>query len=117
MKTTQKHFEFFKKECEKWIDRFELHNWSVHYSQCRLDDYARTRSDLQGMVATIALTDDWDDEIRPLSEGELAKSAKHEVIHLLLAKLDILANARFATEHELNQVEHEIVCKLEHIIK
>ena len=31
MKTTKKHFELFRQECQKWIDELKLDNWEVHY--------------------------------------------------------------------------------------
>lgn len=32
MKTTKKQFELFKKECRKWIDRFELNGWEINFT-------------------------------------------------------------------------------------
>jgi hypothetical protein len=116
MKTTQKQFQLFKQECEKWIDKLELHNWSVHYQHCPLRHSAQTTSDYLGMVATIGLNTEWDNGVRQLNDEEIAKSAKHEIIHLLLAKLDILASSRFISSNELDHAEHEIVRKLEHIL-
>jgi hypothetical protein len=117
MKTSAKQFQFFKQECEKWVDKFELRIWSVHYQHCRLKDYAMTSTNYTGMVAAIALNTEWDDEVRPLNNHQLAKTAKHEVIHLLLAKLSALGDSRCVTRDELDQAEHELVRKLEHIIR
>lgn len=117
MKTTKQDFEFFKKECRKWIDRLELNTYSVGFQHIDLKDcYARTRTQYSAMNSTIALTSNWDDEVRPCNRKEIAQVAKHEVIHLLLAKFDKLAHSRYVTEDELDQAEHEIVRKLENLI-
>ena len=68
------------------------------------------------MIATIFLNTDWDDAVRPLNKTELAETAKHEVIHILLARLFNIGSSRYITDDEINQAEHELVQKLISII-
>lgn len=117
MKVTKTHYEYFKKECERWIKRFELNGWAVNFQLCELNDVlAETAYQYKPMNATIRLNSKWVDEVRPLNHGELSDIAKHEVIHLLLAKLDTLAHSRYVTKDELDQAEHELLQKLIKII-
>lgn len=118
MKTTKKHFEIYKKECQKWIDRFELNNWDVCFGlTSKKGVHGRIGSNLDGYNATLFLCEDWDDRIKPLTKENIKKVAKHEVIHLLLLRLSINAGTRFVTPEQLIEAEEELVRKLENIIK
>ena len=117
MKTTQKQFELFKKECRKWADRFELNGWRFDF---KLDDLGNNQAEVDrnylGCVATIKL----DIKLTKANEDtwtNLIKfNAKHEIIHILCGNLAVLASSRFITSDEVTKAEEELVRKLENII-
>jgi len=119
MKTTKIHYNLFKKECKYWIDRLKLDDWEVYFEHGGASDnaFATTRLRSVGGVATIQLTKDWDmtgcDDI----EDGIKKTAKHEVIHILLGRFSSNANTRCVTTDDLDESEEALVRKLEKIIK
>ena len=117
-KTTKKHFELFKQECQKWLEKLKLDNWEVHYDW-REDDGNRAScsADLSGYIATLNLSADWgDNRQEPITDDEERSCAKHEVIHLLLARLSANAKSRYISRDDMEESEEELVCKLEKII-
>lgn len=104
MKTTAKHFDIFVKEVYKWIDRFGLGDWRIDcYHEHNMDEAKAScvfRS--QGMAADLYLERGWEEEA--VTNHKIKKVALHEVSHILLAKLYILANSRFGVSEE-NVVE------------
>ena len=120
-KTTKKDFELFKNECEKWIVRFELSHWDVIYEhKAEEGNYANLSRNVHALNAIISLSEDF--ELEGLDVGisrtDLIKSlAKHEVIHLLCAKLGEYAKSREFTAIDCYRAEEELVKKLENIIK
>lgn len=68
-------------------------------------------------MATIYFTDEWNDEIRKLTPNNIIKrSVKHEIIHLLLAKLSDNGGARYVMIDEMDEAEEELVRKLEKLL-
>ena len=81
MITTNADFKLFVKECKKWCDKLGIKNWSVHYQHEHIEgDYARTYTQATGGVATIVLSDYWDD-LRPKTNKEIDRLALHETLH------------------------------------
>ena len=117
MKITKKHLKFFKKECDKWIKRFELNNFKVHYFLEDLDGcYAEISINLKGFVASVYLSNDINTSDAETVYSIIKESAKHEMIHLLLAKLGVMSRSREYTAQDCLEAEEEIVRKLEKII-
>lgn len=121
MKTTKKHFDIFKTECERWIDQLKLDNWKIYYvhRQVNPNTYATCSTKAGAYVATLFFTDNWDtlDGNHLLIEEHIKDSAKHEVIHLLLARLSDCATSRNYMISDCLEAEEELVRKLENIIK
>ncbi len=65
---------------------------------------------LRGRCATFILNLPWDDV--PTRE-RLQQSALHEVLELLLAKLEDLACRRYVTRMEIREASHAIIRRLE----
>ncbi len=118
MKTTAKHFEIFKKECEKWIADFGLTEWEVDISHCKLseDETATCRCDYQSKLALIKFNTEVTDEGIEHNETLVKRAAVHEVLHLLLWDLTALTVSRFLTETEVVNKEHEVINKLANYI-
>ena len=118
MKIRKKDFDFFVAECKRWIKRFHLIGWQVDFRMVELSGNAgaELRSDYVNSRATIALSPELTIFNSMTIEEELAMSAKHEVIHLLLRNFSALASARYVTMDELDKAEEELVRKLTTII-
>lgn len=115
-KVTQKQFDFFKQECQKWIEHFELNNYRVDFCLKKLKGNRAEINVNSFYVSTITLTAEWDDRIVDISDGVLAESAKHEVFHLLLGRFSGYAWKRFASKNEMLEAEEELVQKLSKLI-
>ncbi len=111
-KTTAKHFEIFKKECEKWIADFGLTEWNVTFKHEQLKDnvFANCNACYESKLATLSLTIQLDADI--LISARLRRDALHEVLHLLLWDLTCLGASRFIGKDELLNKEHEAINKL-----
>jgi len=117
MKTTKKHFDLFKNECLYWIDKLELNNWDVVIEHNSLEKgNANCWSRVEGYVASITLNIEWEG-IKPLNTETIKRTAKHETIHLLLARLSNYAKSRDYTTDDCYEAEEELVWKLVKIIK
>jgi len=115
MKTTQKDFEFFKKECQKWIDKLKLDNWNFNFWHKDLKgSNADCRNNLNSYVCDITLDTKIETD-KPIEE-ELKRIAKHEIIHTLLARLSINGSIRHIGKEELEECEEELVRKLEKLL-
>jgi len=115
MKTTKKHFEIFKKECQMWEKRFELSGWDIRYwHEQRSKGLSSTTRDLIGRGIDIYLSFGWN---IPITVKEIKDCAKHEMIHTLLARVSENGKARWLTDTDYYEAEEELVYKLEKIIK
>lgn len=116
MKLTQKDFELFKSECQKWLTKFGMNDWKVYYSFDRLNgNFAECRYDYRDCVATISLNK----EISKFSfqHSDVINSAKHEVIHLLLARFHGMAKERFINQDEIDNEWERLVRIIEKALK
>lgn len=119
MKTTKKHFELFKKECQKWIDRFNLDSWEFFIEmkpEDEVESRARCKPQITGRVVTIDFSDEWFG-FKKITDQDIRQSAKHEVIHVLIAEVSDLHFQIFRSEDEVARAAESLVNKLEKIIK
>lgn len=122
MKTTKKHFEIFKKECEYWIEKFKLDNWTFVYEWRDISKHGVDGACNQGglnYVAHISLDTDIDDEniSKEISiEQEIKNCAKHEITHILIKRMKLLAIQRYVREEEIEDEEESLVRKLEKLL-
>jgi len=121
MKTTKQDFELFKKECKLWLIRFELSHWDIVYEhRAGHGNYANLSRDITSFTGIIGLTQDLDIEDFDIgvSRTDYIKGlAKHEVIHVLLARLVEYGTSKEFTSADCYRAEEELVRKLECIIK
>jgi len=114
-KTTTKHFACFKKECERWINRYGLKDWHIYFEHCEIEDYpnanAIAETDLENRLARITLNDEWKD-LEP-TRALLQNAAYHEVCHVLLCRLTELALSREAFKDAINGEIHVVIRRLE----
>lgn len=115
-KPSKQDFEFFKKCCLKYADRFELNNWTFrfHFEKDKDEKFegGRIYRNLENYQADIYLDPTYEQN----REG-IRQTAKHEIIHCLVGVLYILGRDRFISEFEISSEEEQLVHKLEKIIK
>lgn len=120
-KTTQKDFNLFKSECQKWIEVFGLKGWRVTFRHANLDNDNSARAwntiqNLEDRVVSIGLCVDWDNDIEGVTDKNIKHSAFHEVMELFLGRMVILAKYRHSTDSEINEENHNIIRTLENVI-
>jgi len=120
--TTSEHFKRFRSECERLVSSIRLDDWEVNYSWSDLEiDHgeegilALTAWDLEQRSVTFKLNKEFYHE-KP-AVWLLKAVAKHEVLHLLLARLQSLAKSRYIQEREITEEIHSLVAKLGRIVK
>lgn len=116
MKTTKKQFEFFKRECEKWIKFFGITEYKVVYAHNNeyTDSIAWTqRISWDGNIYKIGLTIDTNKEDNAIPS--LKMTAFHEVCHVLMGDYRTLAGYTFADDI-VHKEEHKIIRRLENCI-
>lgn len=120
MKTTKAHFKLFKDECRKWIGKFGLLDYEIHYTH---DDY-------EGSFAYCVHPDNRDDRIftlglsRNLIDGydesnvlwHIKHAAFHEIMEILLYPFQYLAETRFICRDEIDNERHRVIRILENVI-
>ena len=115
MKTTAKHFAYFKERCIFWADKFGLDEWDIKYFHENADSdrhsLATTHRFYLDCTAGIYLSTEWNNR-NPINETSLDETACHEMTHLLLGNFALLGYSRFASRDELDKAEEALVVKL-----
>lgn len=113
--TTPEHFDIFKAEARKWLDRFGLKGWSVCFRHLPGESLGRISWDREGRVATIVLCKEWGEVDEP-TPAALGKVAFHEVCELLLGRLFDMAAERNALLAEAREEKHNLIRILENVL-
>ncbi len=113
MKTSDKHFRLFKHECEKWISRFELHEWEVCYDWKDLPSgmVAEYYPNYKGRFVVFALSKEIEPYDRTL-EAEIKETAFHEICELMLVPLRSQIVWRGYDEAEMESATHAVIHRL-----
>ena len=110
-----KDFELFQKEFKKWQRLFGLTGYKVYFKYEPLDSsFADLTVRQSDMVATARLNSKL-----PNSEKlymDTKRSAKHEALHLLVARLEQNSRYRYASENEIYEATEELVIRLEGLV-
>ncbi len=108
-------YKDFQKQFKKYQKRFGLDGWQVYFKHEPMDDaFAGITTKLGDMVATARLNSKLPDNNKP--HKKIKKSAKHEALHLLLARLEDNGRFRFVSESEIYEASEELVNKLDGLI-
>lgn len=118
MKLRKSHFNLFKKYCRSWIDTFCIKNWDIDYDFGAIaDSEAVVSKNYMGCRVNVKLADEIELSNNKTIEYTLNEVAKHEMLHILIGNLVMLAGSRFITRDELSKSEEELIIKLCKIIK
>lgn len=104
-------FQKFKKECLRQLERLGLTDWDVSVvlgktSHC--DAQAESEFSDGGRMVIVTLNDDMIIE-------DPERVAKHEVGHILLARLERIASKRWGNEKELEEEMESLCTKFEKV--
>jgi len=111
-----KDFKCFQKYFKEYQYRFGLAGYKVYFKYEPLDDgiFANITCDSHDMFATVRLNSVVSKEDKP--DRDIRRLAKHEAIHLLLARFDDKARSRYVRRDEIYEVAEELATKLEGLI-
>jgi hypothetical protein len=109
-KTNEKQFKIYKKEVKKWIKIFGLYGWTIKYIHDQPilgDGLAGVLPDLDARTVVFILNEDW---VIPPKKKDIKLVAFHEVMELLLFRLNTLAKARYMqSEYDIDEEIHNII--------
>ncbi len=112
VKVPRKAFTLFQKEFLRWQQKLGLTEYRVTFRFEPINgSYADIRTSHLDKFAVVRLTS----ELEPgdVPDFHPAGSAKHEAIHLLLARLLWLAESRYVHPQDIDEEEHAVVRRLE----
>ncbi len=111
-KTTDDDFKDFQNAFMQYVELLNLRDWRITFTRKPLNDcFAELLSDPEGCCATASLSTEIDDGAK--RHFNAAASGKHEAIHLLLVKLQHLAQSRFVSESQISTETERLVRILE----
>jgi len=112
-KTSQADFDEFKHECLRLQKEWGLLEYSLYFTHgTPTDAYATCSADEEGCVARLCLTK----TIAETDAPHVLMLAKHEMIHLLMSRVEWIGRCRWASDDELDVEVERLVVKLEKII-
>ena len=114
MRSKGADFTIFKKEFKKWQVRFGLTGYSIDFKCESLGDHSADIEVFQGDMFAVARLDS---EVCNDPDSNIPLLAKHEAIHLLIARFQARALARFTTKNEIDEAVEEVTVKLEGLIQ
>jgi len=112
MAKINKDFEIFKREFEKYRQCFGLTGFATFY-QCEpiAEGFAHIDYSLDDMSAIVTLNSEPPARVEGYPQ-DFRELAKHEALHLLLARYDWYAFKRFVSRENLQEANEELVVKL-----
>jgi hypothetical protein len=115
--TTEKHFEIFKRECEKWIKRFGLLGHRFYYIHAdgptQYLAYCICPNAHQDRVFTLGLSKTLNCDYSMIN---LKRAAFHEVMEAFLYRLNNVARCRYVVPEEIEDEVHNIIRTLENVV-
>ena len=109
-KTTKEDFRLFKKAFREYQVLFGLTGWHITFEHVDIQDvFANITHDLSSYQATVRLS-------KLEKSGNVRWDAKHECIHLVLARIDCEARTRFTNVDTLIEANEETVNRLMEVI-
>ena len=111
----QAEFMAFKLECVRWQHKFGLMDWRLCFRfETAEDGLAGIRCDFEGRIASVFLNPF--QERCTKREVDVRRSARHEMLHLLLAELQYLNGRRLVSDNTWQAAEHGVIRRLESVL-
>jgi hypothetical protein len=112
--TTDFDFNLYKTECLNWVEKFNLKNWDIFFNHQKIesDTLACVIFDVREKSAIFKLNTKWPAKQEYNSE-EIRRCAYHEVMELLLGKLNLLCVGMRGTQEDVNEEIHNIIYTIE----
>lgn len=116
VQATKEQIETFKSAFFGYIKEFGLEGYNVYFVPKKITEgnFADLKFDHRTMTAVVRVNTHFDSADYKHFDPE--ECAKHEAIHLLCSRLTELANARYATEGDIDSATEELVNRLGIII-
>ena len=116
MRLSQKHYQLFRAECGKQLDRFGLKGWKIYYQFKKLDNiFANAQWDYSGKVATITLSKDFPKPFDNLIK-QIKETALHECLEILLGSVSRMAGRRDYIQEDFDAEIHSVIRTLEKLL-
>lgn len=111
-RTTPKEFERFCAEAERVINKLRLGGWDITYQHKALGDVntATCEYDGDGCIATLSLN------TKRLDNSSPEDLARHEVAHLVIARLHLLAVDRWGDPRSVDREIESIAMSLGRVL-
>ena len=110
--TTPEQFEEFKLACKQYAELLSLGGWDCHFSLEDLGENAALLSiHVDSRMATVHLNEDMEEE-----DMDVIESARHEMLELLLGRLNAYMRASYVEERNINEATHEVINVLMRVI-
>jgi hypothetical protein len=110
-KKTRREYRKFREEFLKMQRKLNLMDWRIYFELKKLKrGYAEIAYNVDIRVATIRMTTMIDEDFNPV------RAARHEAIHLLMARLSNFARCRFISEYEINEENERLAMLLENLL-
>jgi len=116
MNLNQQHFELFKLECQKQLERLGLKSWKVYYEFVFLKDcFGRATWDYSGAVATICCSTYYQEPFDNL-EQQIKETALHECLEIFLGRISFMAQRRDYIQQDFEKEIHSVIRTLEKLL-
>ena len=114
-RTKKRHFQYFKRRCEYWANRFGLGHWEFRF-QHRNDggSAAYVYRDGQNWIAKVGFAKKWHDH-KP-SRVNIDTAALDEIGHCLLHGLTLLGKGRFDWDY-VDERAHRTIRRITHALR
>lgn len=117
MKLSYKHFQIFKAECSKQLDRLGLKGWKIYYQFKKLDNiFGNAQWDYSGKVATITLATDFPKPFDNLYQ-QIKETALHECLEVFLGGISHMAGRRDYIQEDFDAEIHSVIRTLEKLLR
>ena len=107
-KLTEEHFGIFRAECLRLQAELGLSGWALHFHFRKLDVLASMQANSKRHVVAIALATTWPSHREPTGQN-IRDSARHEMLHVLLARLVYWGTLRETDLEEMQSEEESVV--------
>ena len=113
MKTTITHFATFKKECLRLQKEWGLLDWELNFEHApTAGALASCQPCFGSREVFLKLHPVWGEKGYPPTHENICETAKHEMIHVLLAPLEDLVAKRYITKDMENDAGHAVLIRL-----